>query len=78
MQAEIKDAYWAIFDTGDLTTPPGPDLVEIIDARIDAFAAKYQTLYPAAVKILLTDHEGLRPPRSAWVCRHIASAAPSS
>jgi len=59
MQAEIKDAYWAIFDTGDLTTPPGPDLVEIIDARIDAFAAKYQTLYPAAVKILLTDREGL-------------------
>jgi putative transposase len=59
MQAEIKDAYWAIFDTGDLTTPPGPDLVEITGARIDAFAAKYQALYPAAVKILLTDREGL-------------------
>jgi putative transposase len=59
MQAEIKDAYWAIFGTGDLTTPPGPDLVEIIDARIGAFAAKYQGLYPAAVKILLTDREGL-------------------
>jgi putative transposase len=59
MQAEIKDAYWAIFGTGDLATPPGPDLVKIIDARIDAFAGKYRALYPAAVKILLTDRAGL-------------------
>ncbi len=59
MQAEVKDAYWAIFDTGDLKTPPGPGLVQIIDARIDAFAGKYQALYPAAIKILLTDREGL-------------------
>jgi putative transposase len=59
MQAEAKDAYWAIFDTGDLTTPPGPDLVAIIDARIDAFADKYRALYPAAIKILLTDRAGL-------------------
>ena len=35
MQAEVKDAYWEIFDTEDLTTPPGPKLVEIIDARIE-------------------------------------------
>ena len=27
MQAEVKDAYWAMFDTGDLKTPPGPGLV---------------------------------------------------
>ena len=59
MQAEIKDAYWKIFDTEDLQTPPGPELVAIIDARIDAFAAKYRALYPAAVKCLLTDREGL-------------------
>ena len=59
MQAEVKDAYWAIFDTEDLKTPPGPDLAAIIDARIDAFAGKYQALYPGAVKILLTDREGL-------------------
>jgi putative transposase len=32
MQAEIKDAYWAVFGTEDLKTPPGPRLVEIIDA----------------------------------------------
>ena len=59
MQAEVKDAYWAIFDTEDLKTQPGPRLVEIIDARIDEFAARYRALYPAAVKCLLTDREGL-------------------
>jgi putative transposase len=57
MQAEIKDAYWKIFDTEDLTTGPGPGLVKIIDARIDEFAAKYRATYPAAVKILLTDRK---------------------
>jgi putative transposase len=59
MQAEVKDAYWAIFDTEDLKTPPGPRLVEIIDHRIDEFAARYQAHYPAAVKCLLTDRDGL-------------------
>jgi putative transposase len=24
MQAEVKDAYWQLFDTSDLTTAPGP------------------------------------------------------
>lgn len=32
---------------------------ELIDQRIEAFAAKYVDLYPAAMKILLTDKEGL-------------------
>jgi putative transposase len=59
MQAEIKDAYWAVFDTADIKSPPGPRLVEIVDRRIDALANKYRTSYPAAVKILLTDRAGL-------------------
>jgi transposase-like protein len=59
MQAEVKDAYWKTFDTEDLKTPPGPKLVEIIDARLSELAARYQALYPAAAKILLTDREGL-------------------
>ena len=59
MQAEVKDAYWAIFDTGDLNTPPGLKLMEIIDGRISAFAERYRGIYPAAVKILLTDRTGL-------------------
>jgi putative transposase len=59
MQAEVKDAWWALFDTDEVKTSPGPDLVALIDARIDAFAGKYRALYPAAVKILLTDRQGL-------------------
>ncbi len=59
MQAEVKDAYWALFDTEDLDTPPGPRLVELVDARITAMAAKYGAAYPAAMKCLLTDAEGL-------------------
>ena len=49
MQAEIKDAYWALFDTGDLTTQPGPRLVELIDNRISEMAGRYAATYPAAM-----------------------------
>ena len=59
MQAEVKDAFWALFDTGDLTTQPGPRLVELIDHRITEMAARYSATYPAAMKCLLTDREGL-------------------
>ena len=59
MQAEVKDAYWKIFDTEDLKTPPGPKLVEIIDARISEMAARYGATYPSAMKCLSTDREGL-------------------
>ncbi len=53
MQAEVRDGYWAIFDTTDLGIEPGPQLVEIVDNRIKAFAAKYSDLYPAAMRVLL-------------------------
>jgi putative transposase len=59
MQAEVKDAYWALFDTEDLKTQPGPRLVELIDHRITEMAARYGATYPAAMKCLLTDREGL-------------------
>ena len=84
MQAEVKDAFWKIFGTEDLGPPPGPKLVEIIDARIDAFAARYRATYPAAVKILLTDREGLTaylrfPAEHHNRIRHSASSsAPSA
>jgi putative transposase len=45
--------------TEELKIPPGPKLVEIIDARIGEFAARYQPMYPAAVKRLLADRDGL-------------------
>ena len=59
MQAEVKDAYWKIFDTEPLKTPPGPKLAEIIDARISEMAARYGPAYPSAMKCLTTDREGL-------------------
>ena len=59
MQAEVKDAFWKLFDTEDLTTGPGPDLVELIGNRITEMAGQYRATYPAAMKCLLADREGL-------------------
>ncbi|HXZ74138.1 MAG TPA: IS256 family transposase [Streptosporangiaceae bacterium] len=59
MQAEVKDAFWKLFDTEDLKTKPGPDLVELIDHRITEMAERYRATYPAAMKCLLADREGL-------------------
>jgi putative transposase len=59
VRTEVRDGYWALFDTTDLTVEPGPRLVELVDERIAAFAAKYNDLYPAAMRILLTDSTGL-------------------
>src|SRR5690242_14598143 len=59
MQAEVKDAYWALFGTEDLKTTPGPRLVELVDHRITEMAARYGATYPAAMKCLLADREGL-------------------
>jgi len=59
MQAEIKDAYWRLFDTGDLKTGPGPKLVEFVGHRITEMAERYSATYPAAMKCLLADREGL-------------------
>lgn len=78
MQAEVKDAYWKIFDTEDLKTLPGPKLVEIIDARIGDLAAKYQGSYPAAAKVLLTDRVGLTACLRFPANTTIASGTPTS
>ena len=59
MQAEVKDAYWALFGTEDLKTQPGPKLVELVDQRITEMAGRYSATYPAAMKCLLADREGL-------------------
>ncbi len=61
-QEEIRSAYWAIFDTAELTAAgiqPGQRLVAAVQARIDSFAEKYCKLYPAAVRCLLSDCEQL-------------------
>jgi transposase-like protein len=59
MQAEVKDAYWKLFDTEDLKTQPGPKLVELVDHRVTEMAGRYAPTYPAAMKCLLADREGL-------------------
>jgi putative transposase len=61
-QGEIRDAYWAIFDTDILTATamtPGHALVAAVQGRIDTFAEKYASVFPSAVKCLLTDREQL-------------------
>jgi putative transposase len=59
MQAEVKDAYWALSGTEDLTTQPGPRLVELVDHRVTAMADRHSATDPAAMKCLLADREGL-------------------
>jgi len=61
-QTEIRDAYWAIFDTEDLIAAglaPGPKLVAAVQHRIDAFADQYARVFPSAVNCLLSDREQL-------------------
>jgi putative transposase len=55
--------------------PECPRLVELIDARLTAFATRYTSTYPAAMKIVLTDREGLTaylrfPPEHHHRIRH--------
>ena len=61
-QDELRDAYWAIFDTDNLIATgmnPGPQLVAAVQHRIDAFADTYHRAFPSAVKCLLADREQL-------------------
>ena len=59
MQAEVKDAYWALSGTGGLKTQPGPRLVELAGHRITEMAGRYAATYPPAMKCLLADRDGL-------------------
>jgi len=56
-QAELKAAYWQIFQTDDLG--PGQQLVDAVQTRIDAFARRYGPRHPAAVRCLLADRAQL-------------------
>ncbi|MGW0486498.1 IS256 family transposase [Nonomuraea sp. NPDC003214] len=60
-QAEVKAAYWQIFDLSDLgdDVKVGQQLVGWVQRRIDAFADTWGSRYPAAVKCLLTDRQSL-------------------
>ncbi|MGH9030049.1 MAG: IS256 family transposase [Acidimicrobiales bacterium] len=66
-QAEVKAEYWKIFD---IDAEPGQAAVEMARRRIAAFAKRYETAYPAAVRCLLADSESLtvylRFPAEHW------------
>jgi putative transposase len=68
-QAEVKAAYWQIFD--DIDQPAGQAAIDEATHRAETFAARYERLYPAAVTCLtstlpeLTAH--LRFPPEHWL-----------
>jgi transposase-like protein len=52
-QAEVKAAYWAIFDpTGE---PPGERSISVARSRAETFSATYSRQFPAAVACLNDD-----------------------
>jgi transposase-like protein len=67
-QTEVKAAYWSIFD--DIDQPAGQAAVDEATRRAEAFVARYERTYPAAVACLtstlgeLTAH--LRFPYEHW------------
>jgi putative transposase len=68
-QAEVKAAYWAIFDV-PADVLPGEKAEALVQQHIDAFAAAYHTAFPAAVRALQADRQALtvylRFPREHW------------
>jgi putative transposase len=67
-QAEVKQAFWQIFD--DIDAPPGDQAVSQARRRADAFADRYRKRYPTAVSCLLDTLPELtvflRFPREHW------------
>jgi putative transposase len=68
-QAEVKAAYWAIFDV-PADVAPGEKAEALVQQRLQALAAAYHTTYPAAARALLDDRQALtaylRLPREHW------------
>jgi putative transposase len=75
MQAEIRDGYWACFDTEDLNTEPGPRLVESVDARLTAFVDRYAAISPGGDED--PDHRPRGPDRLSAVSDRASSPHPA-
>ena len=56
-QAEVKAAFWAIFD--DTGAETGEDAIAVVRGRADRFTAAYAKRFPAAVDCLMTDFASL-------------------
>lgn len=67
-QAEVKAAFWSIFD--DIDAEPGDTAVAEATRRAQSFAKHYGTTYPRAVACLTEDFESLtvhlRFPKEHW------------
>ncbi len=56
-QAEVKKAYWALFD--DTGAEPGDASIAVVRGRAERFAATYAKRFPAAVECLMADFASL-------------------
>ncbi len=56
-QAEVKKAFWALFD--DTGTEPGEAAIAVVRGWADRFVATYSKRFPAAVDCLLADFASL-------------------
>jgi putative transposase len=52
-QAEVKAAYWALFD--DTATSPGEEAIAVVRGRADRFVATYAKRFPSAVDCVMSD-----------------------
>jgi putative transposase len=80
-QAEVKADYWAILDLGD-GVEPGEVAVAIAQRQAEAFTAKWQRRYPAAVACVTDDLPSLTvhlrfPPEHWRRIRHSNSQQPA-
>ncbi len=56
-QAEVKKAYWSIFD--DTDAEPGEKAIGVVRGRAERFAATYARRFPSASECLMTDFASL-------------------
>lgn len=56
-QAEVKKAFWAIFD--DTGAEPGDASIAVVRGRAERFVATYAKKFPAAVECLMADFASL-------------------
>ena len=56
-QPQVKVEFWACFD--DIDVDPGQGAVDEAQRRIDAFAARHATAFPAAVRCIEDDRQAL-------------------
>ena len=67
-QAEVKKAFWALFD--DTGAEPGEGAIAVVRGRAEGFVATYSKRFPAAVDCLLADFASLTTYLRFPACHH--------